>query len=159
MGRQKTLVFQSIGRFKHTLLHLEIKLARQNETKFFSEWRQDPFYYSDLILWQPRHGTNCVGRRRHTFVKKTALDTGLHQEILATAMADRDGWRDRVKTIRASRLPWENRALSILLRFVCINNIRLQPWQIEKRKHRLHSLIGVNCSSQIFICEDRADWI
>ena len=55
---------------------------------------------SNVLLWQPRHGSNPIGRPRKTFISQLVDDTGCTIDELPTAMNDRDEWRKRIKRIR-----------------------------------------------------------
>lgn len=54
----------------------------------------------DVLLWQPRHGKNPIGRPRKTYIGQLVEDTGCTVDELPTAMNDRDAWRRRIKMIR-----------------------------------------------------------
>jgi len=58
---------------------------------------------SELILWQPKHGHRGRGRPSKTFIDQLSSDTGCPSEHLATAMSDRQSWKERVRAIRAIR--------------------------------------------------------
>ena len=56
---------------------------------------------SDILLWTPSHGRAKAERSARTYIKQLCVDTGCSLEDLPEAMNDREGWRERVKDIRA----------------------------------------------------------
>ena len=68
-------------------------------------WRSKDELISDVLLWTPTHGYPSVGRPAKTYIHQLCEDTDCHLEDLPHAMADRDGWRERVKGIRANSTP------------------------------------------------------
>ena len=61
---------------------------------------------SDILLWTIKHGRASVGRPARTYLYLLRTDTGCNLEDLLWAMVDRDGWRERVKGIRAVSRTW-----------------------------------------------------
>ena len=68
-------------------------------------WRSKDELISDVLLWTPTHGYPSVGRPAKTYIHQLCEDTDCHLEDLPHAMADRDGWRERVNGIRANSTP------------------------------------------------------
>ena len=56
---------------------------------------------SDVLLWTPSHGRAKTGRPARTYIQQLCEDTGCSPEDLQEAMTDREGWRGRVRDIRA----------------------------------------------------------
>ena len=61
---------------------------------------------SDVILWTPSHRRARAGRPDETYRQLLYADTGCSIENLPKAMDDKDEWRERVREIRASCMPW-----------------------------------------------------
>ena len=64
-------------------------------------WRSKDELISDVLLWTPSHGRAKAGRPARTYRKWLCADTGCCTEDLPEAMDDREGWRSRVRGIRA----------------------------------------------------------
>ena len=78
-------------------------IIKERRTRFAGHcWRSKNEVISDVLLWTPNHGHNRVGRPYKTFIKQLCEDTGCQPEDLPHAMNDRDGWRERVRRIRAT---------------------------------------------------------
>ena len=61
---------------------------------------------SNLILWQPTHGSVNRGRRCTTFIDVLKKDTGLENiEELKSVMQDRKLWRGYVTSVRVGTRP------------------------------------------------------
>ena len=56
---------------------------------------------NDIILWTPTHVQAKAGRPAKTYLQQLCANTGFSLEDLPGAMDDRDGWRQRVREIRA----------------------------------------------------------
>ena len=54
----------------------------------------------------PSHGQARVGRPVRTYLQKLSTDTGCSMEHLPGAIENRHEWRERVREIRASSMPW-----------------------------------------------------
>ena len=61
---------------------------------------------SDVVLETPSYGRATVGRPARAYIQQLGADTGCSLEDLPGAMNDRDGWRERVREIRASSVTW-----------------------------------------------------
>ena len=49
---------------------------------------------SELVLWEPAHGSRGIGRRRATYIDSLKRDTGLKETSeVRTLMEDRQRWR------------------------------------------------------------------
>ena len=56
---------------------------------------------SELVLWEPTHGTRSVGRRHTTYIDCLKRDTGLSNTAeVRTLMEDRQRWRDAIHDSR-----------------------------------------------------------
>ena len=65
-------------------------------------WRSRDKLIIDVLLRTPSHGRAKAGRPALTFVQQLCIDTGCDPEDLPEAMNDKDGWRERVRDIRAA---------------------------------------------------------
>ena len=61
---------------------------------------------NDILRWTPSHGRAKARRPVRTYIQKFCADTGCSLEDLPGAMDDRDGWRERVRKIRAGGVTW-----------------------------------------------------
>ena len=76
---------------------------RQQRMRFAGHfWRNKDELASDVLLWKPAHGIRSRGPPCKTFIDQQAEDAGCFKEDLPTAMAERDQWKIRVNTSRAS---------------------------------------------------------
>ena len=64
-------------------------------------WRSRDELISDVLLWTHSHGRAKTGRLARTYIQQLWVDTGCSPEGLPEAMSDREGWRERVRDIRA----------------------------------------------------------
>ena len=64
-------------------------------------WRSRDEYISDILHWTPSHGRAKAGRPARIYIQQLCADTGCSLEDVPGAMDDRDGWRKRVREIRA----------------------------------------------------------
>ena len=64
-------------------------------------WRSRDKLRSDVLLWTPSHGREKAGRPARTYVQQLCEDAGCSHEDLPEAMNGREGWRERVRDIRA----------------------------------------------------------
>ena len=69
-------------------------------------WRSKDEFISDVLLWTPSHGQAKVGQSARTYIQQLCANIGCNLEGLPEAMDDRDGWRERVREIRASNTTW-----------------------------------------------------
>ena len=60
--------------------------------------RCNPF---DVLLWTPSHGQANAGRPARNYILQLCGDKGCSPEDLPEAINDREGWRERVRNIRA----------------------------------------------------------
>ena len=60
-----------------------------------------------MVLWNPKsRGRANRGRRKQTFIDTLLKDTGFEMESeIKTAMLDREGWRQRIHSVRAGARP------------------------------------------------------
>ena len=61
---------------------------------------------SDILLWTPSRGRAKAGRPARNYIQQLCADTGYSSEDLLEAMDDREGWRERVRDIRADCVNW-----------------------------------------------------
>ena len=64
-------------------------------------WRSRDEFISDVLLWTPSHSRVKAGWPARTYIQQLCVDTGCSPEDLPEAMDDREGWRYRVRDIRA----------------------------------------------------------
>ena len=64
-------------------------------------WRSGNELISDILLWTPSHGRTKAGQPARTYIRQLCTDTGCSLEDLLGVMDNRDGWRERVRGIRA----------------------------------------------------------
>ena len=60
----------------------------------------------DLLLWTPLHGRAKAGRPARTYIQQLCADTECSPEDLPEAIDDREGWRGKVREIRADSVTW-----------------------------------------------------
>ena len=78
-------------------------IIRERRMRFAGHcWRNKDELASDVLLWHPRQGKTPIGRPARTYIDQLRDDSGITSEDLSTAMLDRQGWKERVKTVRAS---------------------------------------------------------
>ena len=80
-------------------------------------WRSGHELISYLFLWTPSHGRAKAGQAARTYIQQLCWDTGCSPEGLSEAMNDSEGWRERVRDIRAdgtTRWRWWYMVSSIL---------------------------------------------
>ena len=64
-------------------------------------WRSMDELVRDVLLWTPLHGRTKAGRPARIYIQQLCADTGCSPEDLPKAMDNREGWRERVRNIRA----------------------------------------------------------
>ena len=64
-------------------------------------WRSRDELINDVLQWNPSHGRAKAGRPARTYIQHLCEGTGCSPEDLSEAMNDREGWRERVRNIRA----------------------------------------------------------
>ena len=64
-------------------------------------WRSRDELISVVLLWTSSHGQAKVRRPARTYIQQLCEDTGCSPEDPPEAMNDREGWRERVRDIRA----------------------------------------------------------
>ena len=69
-------------------------------------WRSRDELISDELLWTPSHGRAKAGWPAWIYTLQLYEDTGCSPEDLPEAMNDREGWRERVRDIRAGGTKW-----------------------------------------------------
>ena len=69
-------------------------------------WRSRDELISDELWWTPSHGRAKAGRPARTYIQQLCADTGCSLEDLPETMDDREGWRERVREIRADGMRW-----------------------------------------------------
>ena len=83
-------------------------------------WRSGDKLISDVLLLTPSCGWAKAGRPARTYIQQLCANMGCDLEGLPEAMNDREGWRERVRDIRAdgATLWWWNLKFSQILHFM-----------------------------------------
>ena len=87
-----------------TAHHKTMKVRRTRHAEHC--WRSRDELISDVLLLTPLHGRATAGWPARTYILQLCADTGCSPKDLPEAMNDREGWRERVKDIRADRVIW-----------------------------------------------------
>ena len=58
-------------------------------------------FISHVLPWTPSHGRAKAGRPARNYIQQLCADTGCSPEDLSGVIDDREGWRKRVRDIRA----------------------------------------------------------
>ena len=61
--------------------------------------------FSDLVMWQPTHGTRRRVRPTDSYIKTLERDTGLRENDLRAAMMNRDVWKSITVRESIKRIP------------------------------------------------------
>ena len=64
-------------------------------------WRSRNELISDVLLWTPSHGRAKAGWPARTYIQQLCEDSGCSPGDLPESMNDKEGWRKRVRDIRA----------------------------------------------------------
>ena len=64
-------------------------------------WRSWNELIRDVLPWTSSHGREKTGRPARTHMQQLCADTRCNPEDLPEAMGDWEGWRERVRDIRA----------------------------------------------------------
>ena len=100
---------------KTTMLEIEPAGVTDNRSLVFIEkkghyaghcWRSRDELISDILLWTPSHGHAKAGGPPRTYIQQLCADTGCSPEDQPEAMDDREGWRERIRDIRADSATW-----------------------------------------------------
>ena len=67
--------------------------------------RREDEVVSDLVMWQPTHGTRRRGRPPDSYIKTLERDTGLRENDLRAAMMNRDVWKSITVRESIKRIP------------------------------------------------------
>ena len=67
-------------------------------------WRSRDELISDVVPWIPSLGRAKAGRPARTYIQQLCEDTGCNPGDLPEAMNDREGWRERIRDIRADSM-------------------------------------------------------
>ena len=69
-------------------------------------WKSRDKLISDVLLWTPSHRRAKAGRPARTYTEQLCADTGCCPEDQPEAKGNREGWRERVRDIRADSMTW-----------------------------------------------------
>ena len=64
-------------------------------------WRSRDELISDVLLWNPSHDRAKAEHPARTYIHQLCEDTGCSHGVLPQAKNDWEGWRERVRDIRA----------------------------------------------------------
>ena len=81
-----------------------IQVRRTRHAGYY--WRNRDELISDVPQWTPSHEQAKAGRPARTYIQQLCADSGCSLEDLPEAMDDREGWRERVRDIRANSATW-----------------------------------------------------
>ena len=70
-------------------------------------WRSRDELLSDVLRWTPAHSRAKAGRPALTYIQQLCEDTGCSHRDQLEAMNDREGWREKVRDIRADSVTRE----------------------------------------------------
>ena len=88
-----------------TLERLSNKIRRRR-LKFAGHClRREDEVVSDLVLWQPTHGTKTKVRPPDSYIKTLERDTGLRENYLRVAMMNCDVWKSITVRELIKRIP------------------------------------------------------
>ena len=76
-----------------------IKIRRTRHAGHY--WKSGDEIIYDVFQWVLSHGRAKAGRPARTYILQLCADTGCSPEDLPEAMDDREGWRERIRDIRA----------------------------------------------------------
>ena len=103
-------------------------------------WRSRDEHISDVLLWTPSHGRTKAGRPARTYIQQLSVDTRCSLEDLSEAMDNREGWRERVRDIRADGVTWwyQQKKFPFTVRIKCtkIINENHSLWHSPHRSSR-----------------------
>ena len=75
-------------------------IIKEQRTMFSGHcWRSKEETHK-LLLWEPLNGNRPRGRPLKTYIDQIVEDTSIPKENLATAMEDRNYWKERVNAFR-----------------------------------------------------------
>ena len=87
-----------------TTHHETIKVRRTRHAGHRRRSREE--LISDLLPWTPSHGRVKSKRPARTYIQQLCVDTRYIPEDQPEAMGRREGWRERVRDIRADSATW-----------------------------------------------------
>ena len=83
------------------------KTIKNRGTRYVGHcWRSREELISDILLWTPSHARAKAGRLVRTYIQQLCADGGCSPEDLFEAIDDKEGWRERVRDIRADSATW-----------------------------------------------------
>ena len=89
--------------------HPSWKLPKLNEPDAGRSWRSRGMLISDVLWWTPSHGQAKACWPAWTYIQQLCVDTEYSPEDLPEAMNNREGWRERVRDIRADGMTrWDD---------------------------------------------------
>ena len=88
-------------------LPLVTKTIKIRQTRHVGHcWRSRDELVSDVLLWTPSEGRTKAGCPARTYIQQLCADPRCSPEDLPKAIDDREGWRERVRNIRADSATW-----------------------------------------------------
>ena len=99
-------------------------------------WRRRDELITDILLWTPSYGWAKAGWPTKTNILQLCVYIRCSLEYLPGAMDDRDGWRERVRWIRAGSATWwwflwntnSFQAFDPLIRYVQLVRLRVRRY-------------------------------
>ena len=88
----------------YTQLPLITKTVQIRQTRPVGHcWRSMDKLISNILIWTPSHERAKVGQPARTYLQQLCANTGCNLKDLG-AIDDRDGWREKIREIRASMM-------------------------------------------------------
>ena len=104
-------------------------------------WRSKDELISDILPWTPSHGRKKAGRPAWNYIQQFCADTRYSLEDLPGAMDDRDGWRERLREVRAGGATWWwwwcNLAKTV-------HHIKIFIWAIHLKSSKINTVFYLN---------------
>ena len=100
--RQHPTKQQLYGHLPPIMKTIQVRRTRHAE----HSWRSRDEFISDVLLSTPSNGRAKAGRPARSYMQQLCADRGCSPEDQPEAMDDREGWRERVRYIRADGTTW-----------------------------------------------------
>ena len=82
-------------------------IIRERRTRFTKQsFRRRDVLFSDVLLWDPQHGTPKMGRPVKTYPKLLTEDTGVQIANLSNVVDNWALWKEIVNSVRATPPIW-----------------------------------------------------
>ena len=105
-----TYIYHWTNKIKNKILYGALERLsnkiRRRRLKFAGHClRREDEVVSDLVLWQPTHGTRMLGRQPDSYIKTLERDTGLRENDIRADMMNRDVWKSITVRESIKRIP------------------------------------------------------